>query len=405
MQWANPRIAVFDKTHGKLLSGPIGATTLWKNFPAPCSSGGLGNGTVEYDKIAARFIVSRHATDNNGKWYQCVAVSTTSDATGSYYLYGFQLPGTDFPDYPKLSVWPDAYYFTSDDLNPSTFAYDQVLVCAFDRKKMLTGAAATAHCFQLPSSTYGHSFLSSDFDGTVLPPTGSPAFFMNLGTNALRLWKFHVDFTTPSKTTFTGPTNIPVASFSLPCSTGGLCVHQLGTTQRLDSVGERLMYRLAYRNFSGQLITLMVTHTIAQPYPRNATLRWYEIANPGGTPSVLQSGTYAPDGNSRWLGSIAMDKMKNIGIGYSISSANMYAAIAFTGRVPGEPVGTLEAETTIWSGGGANTQMGYNWGSYSALSVDPVNDCTFWYTNEYIPVTGQRNWHTRIASFKFANCQ
>ena len=224
---------------------------------------------------------------------------------------------------------------------------------------------------------------------------------MNFGSNSLNLWKFHVDFANSANSTFTGPTSIPVASFTAACSGGGACIPQAGTTQKLDSLADRLMYRLAYRNF-GDHEALVVNHSVTAG--SSVGVRWYEIRNPNGTPSVFQQGTYAPDTNFRWMGSIAMDKVGNIALGYSVSSSTQQPSIKYTGRAPGDPLGTLQAENNIQAGGGSQLTNLSRWGDYSAMTVDPVDDCTFWYTNEYLKANGTFNWSTQIASFQFASC-
>jgi hypothetical protein len=166
------------------------------------------------------------------------------------------------------------------------------------------------------------SYTGPDLDGATLPPTASNEFFPNFGTNSLNLWKFHVDLATTSNSTFTGPTNLAVASFSEACG-GGSCVEQSGTKEKLDSLGDRLMYRLAYRNF-GTYQTMVATHSVAfgtsreNPY---TGVRWYEIRNPGGTPVVYQQSTFSPDSTFRWMPGIAMDKVGNMALGYSASSS------------------------------------------------------------------------------------
>ena len=394
VQWVNTFYAVFSKTTGSLLLGPLAGNKLWTGFGGPCETNNNGDVIAQFDKLAGRWVMTQHATPTGGPYFQCVAVSTTSDATGSFYRYAFQLTSL-FPDYPKLGVWPDAYYVTIN-LQTSTFGNGGGTMCALDRNSMLNGAAATSVCFSTsPTST---SLLPADLDGTNPPPAGAPNYLLNLGANALNLWKFHVDFVTPSNSTFTGPVAIPVLPFSQACA-GGVCVPQVGTTQTLDSLGDRLMYRLAYRHFQDGHESLVVAHSVGTP----AGIRWYEIQNPGATPVVNQQGTFSPDGNWRWMPSIAMDHIGDIAVGYSESSASMNPAIYYTGRVPSDPLGTMETETLIFQGGGS--EVGANrWGDYSSMSVDPVDDCTFWYTNEYLPATGSRNWHTRVASFNFPAC-
>ncbi len=242
--------------------------------------------------------------------------------------------------------------------------------------------------------------LPSDIDGTTAPPAGSPNYMLYFGTNNLNLFKFHVDFTTPSNSTFTGPTVIPVAAFSPLCG-GGTCVPQSGTTQQLDSLADRLMYRLAYRNF-GTHESLVVNHSVTAG--SSGGVRWYEIQNPSGTPTVAQQSTFAPDSNYRWMGSIAMDQAGDMAAGYSVAGSSLSPTIRYTGRVPTDPSGTMEAEVNVVTGTGSQTTGLSRWGDYSAMQVDPVDDCTFWYTTEYIKTNGTFNWNTRIANFKFPTC-
>lgn len=264
---------------------------------------------------------------------------------------------------------------------------------------MLNGAPATQQCFQT-SSVYA-GLLASDLDGSTPPPPGSPNFLLAFGSNVLQLWKFHVNWTTPANSTFSSsPTNIPVAAFSEACS-GGTCIPQLGTTNKLDSLGDRLMYRLAYPKF-GDHESLVVNHSVTAG--TSVGVRWYEVRNPGSSPSLYQQGTYAPDSQYRWMGSIAMDQSGNMAPGYSLSSSGIYPAIAFMGWLFTDTLGTMGTETFMMNGGGEETGGLSRWGGYSAMTIDPVDDCTFWYTNECEPTSGLFNWSTRIASFKFPQC-
>src|SRR5205823_14486866 len=204
----------------------------------------------------------------------------------------------------------------------------------------------------------------------------------------------------------TGPRNIPVAAFNAACSGGGTCIPQPNTSQRLDSLGDRLMYRLAYRNF-GDHESVMVNHSVAVSGKRHSSVtgvRWYELRNPNGTPTVFQQGTYSPDATSRWMGSIAMDKVGDIALGYSASSSSVFPSVRYTGRTASDALGTMQAENIIKAGGGSQLPNLSRWGDYSAMTVDPADDCTFWYTNEYLKASGTFNWSTMIASFKFPGC-
>jgi len=392
----NESFAIFNKS-GTPIYGPVRTNTIWSGFGGGCQTNDDGDATVAYDRLSDRWIISQFSVSTT-PFLQCVAVSTSPDPTGSYYRYSFQYGG--FPDYPKLGVWPDAYYTSFNMFNSSGTQFLGPQMCAYNRAKMLTGQPATQQCFQLSSSV--GSLLPSDADGTTPPPAGAPNYVLSFGTNSLQLWKFHVDWTTPANTTLTGPTTIPVASFSPACSGGGACIPQSGTSTKLDSLADRLMYRLAYRNF-GDHESLVVNHSVTAG--SSVGLRWYELRNPNGTPTVFQQGTFAPDSSYRWMGSIAMDHVGDIALGYSVSSSTLHPAIRYTGRLVGDPLGTMtQGEGSIIAGAGSQTGNLNRWGDYTSMSVDPSNDCTFWYTDEYIASNGSFNWHTRIGSFTFPSC-
>ncbi len=396
VQWVNVSFAIFNKATHALVAGPTAGNTLWSGFGGGCQNNNDGDPIVLFDKAAQRWVFSQFSVSTT-PYLQCIAVSATSDATGSYYRYSFKY--NNFDDYPKMGVWADAYYETFNMFSSTTGAFVGSDACAYDRSAMLAGAAATQVCFQQPSGVGG--LLPADIDGSTAPPTGSPNYMLNYGTNRLRLYKFHVDFSTPSNSSFTGPTAISVAAFTPLCG-GGTCVPQPGTTQQLDSLADRLMYRLAYRNF-GTHESLVVNHSVA--VSGGGGVRWYEIQNPSGTPALAQQGTFAPDSSYRWMGSIAMDQAGDIALGYSVSNGNsIHPSIAYTGRVPTDPAGTMEAEVNVVSGGGSQNGGLNRWGDYSAMQVDPVDDCTFWYTTEYLKTSGSFNWNTRIVSFKFPGC-
>jgi hypothetical protein len=268
---------------------------------------------------------------------------------------------------------------------------------------MLNGVAAPAFvCFQL-SSAFA-SLLPSDLDGPASPPAGAPNYLLNIdpGSSTLNLWKFHVDFANPKNSTLTGPTSVAgAAAFTAPCPDTQDCIPQPATTASLDALGDRLMYRLAYRNF-GDHESLVANHTVVAGTGATG-VRWYEVRNPNAVPVVYQQGTFAPDADNRWMASIAMDQTGNIGVGYSISSSATFPSIGYTGWEVGNPLGTLQDETLLVVGGGSQT--GFNrWGDYSAMRIDPGDDCTFWYTQEYQATTQSANWNTRIGSFRFPSC-
>jgi hypothetical protein len=395
---ANLEIAVYSKTGAVLLS-PRPTSTLWAGFGGGCEKNNNGDATALFDTISQRWIVQQFSVSTT-PYLDCVAVSETSDATGKWYRYSFQR--SKFPDYPKMGVWPDAYYASFNLYNAAQTVFEGAEECAFNRAAMLIGAAATQQCFT-GTKTNGFSLLPATLDGSTPPPAGTPEWFVALSpttTNALAYWKFHVDWTTPANTTVTGPTNLPVTAFSQACGGDNSCVPQAETTQQLDSLGDRLMYRLAYRNF-GDHEALVVSHSVTAG--SSVGMRWYELRPSGGALAVFQQGTYAPDSAWRWMGSIAMDKSNDMGLGYSASSSTLHPQIRYTGRLAGDPLNAMpQGEATLLSGAGSQTG-GSRWGDYTEMSIDPADGCTFWYVNEYIPATGA-NWHTRIGSFKFPSC-
>jgi hypothetical protein len=399
VQWVNESFAVFDKSTGALLYGPAAGNTLWSGFGGGCQSNNDGDPIVVYDKANNRWLMTQFSVSTT-PYLQCVAVSATSDATGAWYRYSYSF-GNGFNDYPKFGVWADGYYATYNIFtNGRTFAGAKA--CAYDRAAMLSGQSATQICFST-STSYG-GLLPADIDGSTMPPTGSPEYFVNFGSNRLNIWKLHADFVTPANSTFTGPTALTVASFSAACS-GGTCVPQPSTSQKLDSLADRLMYRLAYRNF-GDHEAMVVNHSVTVGAKRSSYsgVRWYELRIANQTVSVYQQGTFAPDSTYRWMGSAAMDKFGNIALGYSKSSSSVKPAIWFTARQPADPPGSMESETQLEIGGGSQLARLSRWGDYSSFAVDPSDDCTLWYTSEYLKTSGTFNWSTWISSVKLPGC-
>jgi uncharacterized repeat protein (TIGR01451 family) len=420
VQWVNFHYAVWDVTvTPTLIFGPLAGNTLWSGFGGDCQTANDGDPITLYDPIAQRWLMSQFALNN--PFYQCIAISATSDPTGAWHRYAFRWKdgnGIDtFNDYGKFGVWPDGYYFTAIQFNSAGTIYKGAGAAVFERSAMLSGITATMIYFDLFAADPNlGGMLPADFDGTNLPPANSPNYFAEVDDSALdsvpvdslRIWKFHTDWTTPTNSTLGasgGAANytLTVATYnSLPCEQ---CVPQPGTAQKLQVVADRLMYRLAYRNF-GDHEALVVNHTVVADGVDRAGIRWYEVRGLSGSPSIYQQGTFAPgDGLYRWMGSAAMDHNGNLAIGYSVGSDSLYPSIRVTGRLATDITGTLpQGEAVIITGTGAQTGPDGRWGDYSMLSIDPVDDCTFWYTQEYIQTTGSANWRTRIASFKFPGC-
>ncbi|MBV8986679.1 MAG: hypothetical protein JO248_19775, partial [Acidimicrobiia bacterium] len=398
----NARIQVFAKD-GTTLLGPVPTNTLWSGFGGECETNDDGDGTVRYDALADRWVVSQFALGPSGKgpFAQCVAVSTTSDPTGSYYRYAFAF--ANFPDYPKLGIWPDAYYQTMNTFG-TTGSFLGAETCAYDRNMMLNGQLAGLQCINA-TTTYG-AILPGDLDGTTPPPAGAPDMQIGLGTDNTHLasFAFHVDWTPGNASATLTESDVPVAAYSTACA-GGVCVPQLGTSQQLDSLADRVMYRYAYRNF-GDHESWVVTYSVDVGGP--SAPRWTELRRTPpattGSPVVYQQSTYAPDSNWRWMGSTAMDAAGDIALGYSESSPTMKPAIAYSGHQRTDALGVMEPETVLVHGAGAQTGGLNRWGDYSSMSVDPSDGCTFWYTNQFLPADGSFNWQTQVGSFSFPAC-
>jgi hypothetical protein len=403
VQWVNTRYAIYDKA-GNIRSGyPKAGNNFWSGFGGACQSQNSGDPIIQYDAVADRWIASQFTStkDANQAYYQCLAISQTSDPGGAYFRYAYAF--TDgFPDYPKITVWKNAYFASYNMFMSTAGGWIGPRICAYDRAAMLAGASAVQECFTITSGNYG-SLEPSDLDGgSAFAPPSNTGYFLDFGNNSLALWRFTPDFVTPLNATLDGPISLPAASFSPACG-GGTCIPQ-PSGQNLDSLADRLMYRLAYRNFGDHEAMVVNQSVTPTGSPSVSGIRWYEIRNPLTNPTIFQQGTYAPDSAARWMGSAAMDDVGNIAIGYSASSSSLRPSIRYTGRETGDPLNTLQAEMNIITGGGSQTAGLSRWGDYSAIRVDPADDCTFWYTSEYIPSDGTFNWHTRIASFKFNSC-
>jgi hypothetical protein len=410
VQMVNLSFAVYNKS-GVRLFGPANTNTLWAGFGGSCQTTNDGDPIVLYDHLADRWMLTQFALPNfpSGPFFQCIAVSKTGDPLGAYHRYQFLYSNTKLNDYPKFGVWPDAYYMTANQFNQGTLAPSGQGVVAFERDKMLAGEAAQMVYFDLfPVDPTLGGMLPSDLDGPA-PPPGSPNYYVQFDDNPdrLQIWKFHVDWDSPVDSTFTRQALLPTAPFdSNLCNFSRNCIPQKRTRRRLDAISEFLMHRLVYRNF-GTHEALLVNHTVDFNGRDRAGIRWYEVRDPGGSPSIFQQGTYAPaDETHRWRGSIAMDKNGNIALGFSRSSRGVFPSIRYVGRLATDAPGTLpQGETVLVAGGGSQTSSSSRWGDYSMLAVDPTDGCTFWYTTEYYKTTSSSGWRTRIGSFKFASCQ
>ncbi len=425
IQMVNSSYSVYNKT-GTRLAGPIHINQLWSNSPGRCQQFNDGDPVVAYDQLADRWVLSQFAVNGgNGPFAECVAVSTGPDPTGSFNVYEFDQPV--FNDYPHLGVWPDAYYMSVNQFGGPGGTFSGAGAYAFERAKMLTGQPARVVFFDLgPVNSNFGGMLAGSLDGGP-PPAGSPNYFGEidsmvntpaLGADALRIWKFHVDWTNPANSTFgmNGQPNsvLPVTMYTPPqCVYGnGNCVPQETSPYQLDVLGDRMMFRFVYRNF-GDHESIVFNHSVVAD--ARIGVRWYEVRSPGSSPVIFQQSTFAPiDQLYRWMGSAAMDHQGDLAIGYSTSSPADFPSLAYAGRLAGDPLNALsQGEAQLYAGQGSQNVAFYvppegRWGDYSALTVDPTDDCTFWYVNEYFDAAGTTDpgapWRTRIGSFKFNSC-
>lgn len=406
---------------------PRSLASIWAALGAgnPCSTSNAGDPIVLYDSYADRWLLSQFCTVANPNNHELIAISKTPDPAGAYFIYDFMMPNNKFNDYPKLGVWPDGYYMTDNQFNQAGTAFLGGGVFAFNRAKMLTGDPTANFIYfdTCPTNTgcLIGGMLPSDADGLLPPPAGAPNVFAYFTAtefgdpaDALRLFDFHADFAVPANSTFIERAGSPlaVAAFDPRTPTGRDDVEQpppaVNATEALDSIGDRLMHRLQYRNF-GTHESLVVNHTvnvgtgITQALHQSG-VRYYELRRSGGNYAVNEQATFAPDTTNRFMGSAAMDHEGNLAVGYSVTSTTVFPGIRYAGRLASDPPnGLFRGEETLQAGSFVQRSTLSRWGDYSALNLDPTDDCTFWHVNEYYaadnPAT-TAEWQTRVGSFK-----
>jgi hypothetical protein len=425
VEMINLVFGVYDK-QGNRLTGPTKLGDLWTGFAIPDCTDPSGDPVVVYDQLEDRWLLSQFST-RGPTYYNCVAISQTGDPTGAYYRYAFST-GVNFPDYPKYGLWRNSYIITTREFGP-TVEYG-IGVYALERDKMLEGDPnARVVRFFLDGNApgmlplVGDGLLPPDIDGRTMPANGAPAPLVGTQDDdggygatfdAVNIWELSVKWQANPIASINLKAQLPVASFdsAFPCApTSRDCLPQPGVTdpsRYLDilSYRQRPTWRLAYRNF--RTYETMVTNQSVEATPGVAGVRWYEIRRTGGTYSIYQQGTYAPgDGVHRWMGSIAMDKTGNMALGYSVVNATtVYPGIRYTGRLSGDPLGQMTlGEGVIINGSGSQLTTSSRWGDYTSMNIDPTDDCTFWYVNEYYQITELAAFQTRIGSFRLPGCQ
>jgi hypothetical protein len=467
VQIVNSRMAIFTKRGrrypetGQALYGPVATNRVFAGFGGRCETRNNGDAVVRYDQLAGRWLIvmpiftrgperpdqppvwsagptavasppgvagqpgaaarlvapptdtnapapaGRGATPDepppHGPYSMCYAVSAGSDPFGPYYRYEFLRPL--FPDYPRPAVWADGYY-------TPTSTGDEVIqkhVCVADRARMLAGQPATEQCIVIDDVNF---LNAADIDGTATPPRGAPAIILATGGTQLQkdveddglyAWAMHVDWANPAKTSLTGPVTVPVAPYRYLCD-GQLtsCVPQPGSDRRLDAQGDKIMARLVYRRI-GTRESLVAVHSVNSS-AGGGGVRWYELrVQPDRRVTLHQQGTYAPDGRFRWMASPAMDRKGNIGIGYSFGGSDRFAGQRFAARRDGDPKGTLPlAEATLVEGEAAQNAL--RWEDYTQTAMDPDDDCTIWYSGDYLKKDAA-NYSSAIGAFQLPGCK
>ena len=452
VQTVNSRMAIFTKkgtrfdTTGKVLYGPVETKNVFRGFGGPCEKINNGDAVVRYDQLADRWLIvmptfnrlpsrqdstvqlpqpgkaerlyepppvttsdtqssarrgTRPTPPEGSTYCMCYAISTGSDPFGPYYRYEFKR--ALFPDYPRPAVWPDGYY-TSTSTGDNVIERHAYVV---DRAKMLKGEEATEQSFIIKDVNF---LINADLDGKQLPPPGAPNIMMAAGGSQLKkiveddgiyVWKFHVDWEYPAKTKIDGPLKIPVEPYNYLCN-GQLtkCVPQAGTDVRLDAQGDKIMSRLVYRRI-GKRESIVAVHSV-NTSSGSGGVRWYEFrVDKERNVNLYQQGTYAPDGDYRWMASPAIDSKGNIGIGYSFGGTSHFPGQRFAGRRSGDKLGVLTLHETVLVEGEAAQTSTLRWEDYTQTAIDPGDDKTIWYVGDYLKKNA-KNYSTKIGAFRIS---
>jgi hypothetical protein len=389
VQAVNSRFRVYSKT-GSPMSTSKNLNTLWAGSTSD------GDPIVLYDRHADRWVITQFQISGNKI---LLAVSTTPDPLGTFHTYSFSF--SQFPDYPKFSIWSDGYYMTSNS--------GSMNAVAFEREKMLVGDPTAAMvALNLPPMSTGYGFrsvLPADADGD-LPPYGTPNYMFffqddswgGISTDQIRILKMNVNWAAPNSSTISLHQTLFPSPFNSVFTNSWNDITQKNSQQKIDAIASVFNYRAQYMRWSG-FNSVVLCNVVDIDNNNTGGIRWYELRQDEATQqfSIFQEGTFAPsDGDSRFIGSIAMDNQKNIGLAYSISGVNSFPSLGFTGRyswhAPGQM--TLQEQRAVE---GVSAQSGGNrFGDYSHMTLDPDGK-TFWFTGEYIGSGGSRK--TRIFSF------
>ena len=443
VQMNNLIFEIFDKDTGSSVLGPLPNNIFFAGTGVACDVFNDGDPIVLYDHELKRWVFSQFAIfeflPGPGTFvsHQCFAISQTSDPLGAYYLYQFTVSVPQdggfaaLNDYPKIGVWPDGYYMTFNEFeiggSGTCGQFTGAAVVAVDKHAMANGAPASGLKAFLPCTNTAplhFSLQPSHWEGNKKPKVNgqtAPNIILQAfddetwgnggGQDGYYHWAFSADFNNLANSTFTPMGLIPSASFDSNLCNFADCIPQpapAGAADVLDTLSQFTMYRAAYRSFNNGidgLDSIVVSHSVDADGADTAGMRWAELRNKGGSWAVHQAGTYAPaDGENRWMGSVAQDRKGNIALGYSVSSTSTFPSIRYTGRSAHDTLGQMGSEQSCHAGSGSQIGSANRWGDYSSMSVDPEDNCTFWYTNEYYANSGSFDFNTRVCSFRFDNC-
>lgn len=410
VQWVNLCYAVFNKSTGAMIAGPFAGNRFWAGMKSFCAFNNAGDIIIQWDKANHVWVASQNMFNPYGT---CVAISQTADAMGTYNRFAFSQPG--FPDYPKWGLTPSVYYQTQNDFGAGGSGFVGVNVCAYDGVAMRAGSKKAKQICILDNSNgtlFDDSMLPADNDYAASTTSTVPEVFLgsidNPGFNrAVYMNTMTVNFK-KGTATLTASSPISVPPFTLGCGGFGACIPQPSAgSELLDSLGDRLMYRVAHQSNSNGTESWLVTHDVNDKAA--VAESWYEFQAASGTTglSLYQSGQTPDDSEYRWMGSVAKDKNGNIALGYSRSSAaaSDYPSIYLSGHTAGESLGTTDGESLVFQGSGSQFNTASRWGDYSSMALDGADNCSFWYTTEYYSADGAFAWQTRVAGpIKFPSC-
>lgn len=439
VETVNSMLRIYDKATGAPLTPVAPLSSLFGALGAPFNDlddGNDGDPIVLYDPLADRWMISQFeiadaAGNLRAQCFQLIAISTTNDPTGSYFLYAFPAPAGRVNDYPHFGVWPDAYYMTDNGFNTAGTAFLGGGLYAFDRAKLLVGDPTATYLFQNFAASGG--LLPADIDGVALPAAGTPGLIAEFRADefgdpadALRIFEFRPNFANPPASTITQRADLPLAPFDARTfGQRGANMEQPAGGEALEGLADRLMHRFAYRTLAGGVQSYVLNFTVNVSGVAPTTLatyqagvRWTELRRDPGTGAITvnQQSTYAPGvnngtGRDLWMAGIAQDGEGNIGLAANASQASpaLNPTVVYTGRLSGDPANTLpqgEVDALAAVTRGVQTGTSGRWGDYSSLSVDPVDECTFWAAFEYAEApTATFDWNTRMFSFKVnPNC-